>query len=186
MLNGEKRMKIPSSLHNLNDAIKFRIFDKKNNCYTGAINWDAAENDHQVPVFSLPQRYEFEIMTPFTSQAGRKVYIGDIIRPVNQEDGQLDAVVTYDVEKDAITVKSMVELANNNCKDSTKVSGLKILPKGNQKQAKDAASPASNKAKQQKIPFSSGKLLSDYIYLYGEFEIIGNIHFAKQVNSDFE
>lgn len=179
-------MEIPSSLHNLNDAIKFRIFDKKNNCYTGTINWDAVENDHQVPIFSLPQRYEFEITTPFTSQAGRKVYIGDIIRPVNQKDGQLDAVVTYDVEKDAITVKSMVELANNNCKDSIKVSGLKFLPKGNVKQTKDAASPALNKAKQQKIPFSSGKLLSDYIYLYGEFEIIGNIHFSKQVNSDFE
>lgn len=177
-------MEIPSSLHNLNDAIKFRIFDKKNNCYTGAINWDAAENDRQVPVFSLPQRYEFEIMTPFTSQAGRKVYIGDIIRPVNQKDGQLDAVVTYDVEKDAITVKSMVELANNNCKDSTKVSSLKILPKGNQKQAKDAA--CQPQTKQQQVPFSSGKLLSDYIYLHGEFEVVGNIHFAKQVNSDFE
>lgn len=184
MLNGEKRMKIPSSLHNLNDAVKFRIFDKKNNCYTGAINWDAAENDHQVPVFSLPQRYEFEITTPFTSQAGRKVYIGDIIRPVNQESGQLDAVVTYDVERDAITVKSMVELANNNCKDSTKVSGLKILPKGNQKQAKDAA--CQPQTKQQQVPFSSGKLLSDYIYLHGEFEVVGNIHFAKQVNSNFE
>lgn len=184
MLNGEKRMEIPSSLHNLNDAIKFRIFDKKNNCYTGAINWDAAENDRQVPVFSLPQRYEFEIMTPFTSQAGRKVYIGDIIRPVNQEDGQLDAVVIYDVEKDAITVKSMVELANNNCKDSIKVSGLKILPKGNQKQAKDAA--CQPQIKQPKTPFSSGKLLSDYIYLYGEFEIVGNIHFDKSVNSNLE
>lgn len=177
-------MKIPSSLHNLNDAIKFRIFDKKNNCYTGAINWDAAENDHQVPVFSLPQRYEFEITTPFTSQAGRKVYIGDIIRPVNQKDRQLDAVVTYDVEKDAITVKSMVELANNNCKDSTKVSGLKILPKGNQKLSKDAA--CQPQTKQQQVPFSSGKLLSDYIYLYGEFEVVGNIHFKKPVNSDFE
>lgn len=177
-------MEIPSSLHNLNDAIKFRIFDKKNNCYTGAINWDAAENDRQVPVFSLPQRYEFEITTPFTSQTGRKVYIGDIIRPVNQESGQLDAVVTYDVEKDAITVKSMVELANNNCKDSTKVSGLKILPKGNQKQAKDAA--CQPQTKQQQVPFSSGKLLSDYIYLHGEFEVVGNIHFAKQVNSNFE
>ena len=177
-------MEIPSSLHNLNDAIKFRIFDKKNNCYTGAINWDAAENDHQVPVFSLPQRYEFEIMTPFTSQAGRKVYIGDIIRPVNQEGGRLDAVVTYDVERDAITVKSMVELANNNCKDSTKVSGLKILPKGNQKQAKDAA--CQPQTKRQQVPFSSGKLLSDYIYLYGEFEIIGNIHFERSVNSNPE
>lgn len=186
MLNGEKRMEIPSSLHNLNDAIKFRIFDKKNNCYTGAINWDAAENDRQVPVFSLPQRYEFEITTPFTSQAGRKTYIGDIIRPVNQEGERLDAIVTYDVEKDAITVKSMFELDNNNCKDSIKVSGLKILPKGNQKQTKDAASPASNKAKQPKTPFSSGKLLSDYIYLYGEFEIIGNIHFERPVNSDLE
>lgn len=186
MLNGEKRMEIPSSLHNLNDAIKFRIFDKKNNCYTGAINWDAAENDRQVPVFSLPQRYEFEIMTPFTSHEGRKTYIGDIIRPVNQEGERLDAVVTYDVEKDAITVKSMFELDNNNCKDSIKVSGLKILPKGNQKQTKDAASPASNKAKQPKTPFSSGKLLSDYIYLYGEFEIIGNIHFERSVNSGLE
>lgn len=179
-------MEIPSSLHNLNDAIKFRIFDKKNNCYTGTINWDAAENDRQVPVFSLPQRYDFEIMTPFTSQAGRKVYIGDIIRPVNQEGERLDAVVTYDVEKDAITVKSMFELDNNNCKDSTKVSGLKILPKGNQKLSKDAVLPASNKAKQPKVPFSSGKLLSDYIYLYGEFEIIGNIHFERSVNSDLE
>ena len=179
-------MEIPSSLHNLNDAIKFRIFDKKNNCYTGAINWDAAENDRQVPVFSLPQRYEFEIMTPFTSHEGRKTYIGDIIRPVNQEGERLDAVVTYDVEKDAITVKSMFELDNNNCKDSIKVSGLKILPKGNQKQTKDAASPASNKAKQPKTPFSSGKLLSDYIYLYGEFEIIGNIHFERSVNSGLE
>lgn len=184
MLNGEKRMEIPSSLHNLNDAIKFRIFDKKNNCYTGTIDWDAAENDRQVPVFSLPQRYEFEMMTPFTSHEGRKVYIGDITRPVNQKDGQLDAVVTYDVERDAITVKSMVELANNNCKDSTKVSGLKILPKGNQKQAKDAA--CQPQTKQQQVPFSSGKLLSDYIYLHGEFEVVGNIHFAKQVNSNFE
>ena len=141
------KVKIPSSLHNLNDAIKFRIFDKKNNCYTGAIDWDAAENDRQVPVFSLPQRYEFEIMTPFTSQTGRKVYIGDIIRPVNQEGGQLDAVVTYDVEKDAITVKSMVEITNDNCKDCIKTNGLKILPKGNVKQTKDVTSPASNKTK---------------------------------------
>lgn len=177
-------MEIPSSLHNLDDAIKFRIFDKKNNCYTGTIDWDAAENDHQVPVFSLSQRYEFEITTPFTSQAGRKVYISDIIRPVNQKDEQLDAVVTYDVEKDAITVKSMIELANNNRKDSTKVSGLKILPKGNQKQAKDTA--CQPQTKQPKTPFSSGKLLSDYIYLYGEFEIIGNIHFERSVNSDLE
>lgn len=186
MLNGEKQMEIPSSLHNLNDAIKFRIFDKKNNCYTGTIDWDAAENDRQVPVFSLPQRYEFEMMTPFTSHEGRKVYIGDITRPVNQKDGQLDAVVTYDVERDAITVKSMIAFPNNNLKDCTKVNGLKILPKGNVKQTKDAASPTSNKAKQQKTPFSSGKLLSDYIYLYGEFEIIGNIHFARSVNSDLE
>lgn len=178
------RMEIPSSLHNLNDAIKFRIFDKKNNCYTGTINWNAAENDRQVPVFSLPQRYEFEITTPFTSQAGRKVYIGDIIRPVNQESGQLDAVVTYDVEKDAITVKSMIAIANDNNKDCIKTSGLKILPKGNQKQAKDAA--CQPQTKQPKTPFSSGKLLSDYIYLYGEFEIIGNIHFERSVNSDLE
>lgn len=177
-------MEIPSSLHNLNDTIKFRIFDKKNNCYTGAINWDAAENDRQVPVFSLPQRYEFEIMTPFTSHEGRKTYIGDIIRPVNQEDGQLDAVVTYDVEKDAITVKSMIVIANDSNKNYTKTSGLKLLPKGNQKQAKDAA--CQPQTKQQQVPFSSGKLLSDYIYLHGEFEVVGNIHFAKQLNSNFE
>lgn len=178
-------MEIPSSLHNLNDAIKFRIFDKKNNCYTGAIDWDAVENDHQVPIFSLPQRYEFEIMTPFTSQEGRKGYIGDIIRPVNQ-DSRMDAVVTYDVERDAITVKSMVEIAKNNCKDYAKTSSLKIDPQGNQKLSNDAVSSTSINAKQQKAPFSSGKLLSDYIYLYGEFKIIGNIHFERSVNSCIE
>lgn len=186
MLNGENIMEIPSSLHNLNDAIKFRIFDKKNNCYTGAINWDAAENDRQVPVFSLPERYEFEIMTPFTSKQGRRVYIGDIIRPVNQDNNQVDAVVTYDVERDAITAKSMGEMANNNRKDYTQASGLKLMPKGKQKLSKDAASSTSIKAGQQKAPFSSGKLLSDYIYLYGEFEVIGNIHFERSVNSNFE
>lgn len=185
MLNGENIMEIPSSLHNLNDAIKFRIFDKKNNCYTGAIDYDAVENDHQVPVFSLPKRYEFEIMTPFTSKQGRRVYIGDIIRPVNQDNNQMDAVVTYDVERDAITVKSMIGITNNNHKDYTKASDLKALPKGNRKLTKDTTSSTLNKAKQQKAPFSSGKLLSDYIYLYGEFEVIGNIHFEKSVNKCF-